>query len=811
MTEKIFISYRTLDALAVAANLHRDLADRFGVDCVFRDADGTKGGAHWQSTLQQKAQDCLVMLVLIGPRWSEPSGEDEASAAGPGYWVSREIALALSHQRLIIPVLLDGTRMPSHSVLEPCGLQALASRQARNLRSNDYGYDLERIVSEIAEIVPRRPVRNAQPATAKTGGLVRHGSVPVVPPYYAARDREMSALERALAPNTWPVAPVAIVGIGGVGKTLIAASYFRSQETANRYGVMAWIDARLDIDHQLVELAQALRLPRRASTAETLTSLFAWLRVAQAPWLLVLDNATDPTGLEALLGIGGHGHVVLTSKYRYWDDYAHVMAIEPLPATDAASLLRRVARRPSDPDAERLGEYLGGLPLALGLAGTRCRENAHSFRAYLAQLQRDGGPSGHRADQEIARRLDAVLSDSLSLACGRAPSADVALRLMSYLDWRSVDRAWLTGGLAGTELADELDAVLSALNAYQLATLTEDSVAITHGIIASSARDRLDPTNGTACDDLLVVLLGSALPAKPSADLRSVRLAANTLHHAVVFMSTMGRPCPENLVEVLFRVCNQLREQRDHDRYLALARGILCNVESRRAPDDMQMLMALSHVAIALWLGGRNEEALPRFERVARDRSRILGADHPESLLARANLAVSYREANRVDEAVVVMEEVVADRRRVQEADHPRLMTARGQLGVIYRAAGRGADALTVFTELATDRQRVLGADHPDTISARYEMALAYRQVGNHAKALVILQHVAQDRERVLGPDHPHVFSARHELALCWLQTGRTADAFALLKGVVADRTRVLGPDHADTRTARQSLEAAGG
>ena len=114
----IFISYRISDALDLVAALDRELTREFGSDAVFRDSSRLQGGQGWPEALERNAKSRRVMLVVIGPTWQTVAGTDEGwkgipRLLNPDDWVRKEVTLALDAGNVVIPVLLNGTAMPS--------------------------------------------------------------------------------------------------------------------------------------------------------------------------------------------------------------------------------------------------------------------------------------------------------------------------------------------------------------------------------------------------------------------------------------------------------------------------------------------------------------------------------------------------------------------------------------------------------------------------------------------------------------------------------------------------------------------------
>ena len=112
--------------------------------------------------------------------------------------------------------------------------------------------------------------------------------------------------------------------------------------------------------------------------------------VKHEPWLLVIDNADDPqilggpdpgTGVAEGRGwlrpiLPSSGSVLVTSRDGNavsWGPWCVRHRLTVLPAEEAADVLADYAghlpRLGSDTDASALAERLGGLPLALRIAG----------------------------------------------------------------------------------------------------------------------------------------------------------------------------------------------------------------------------------------------------------------------------------------------------------------------------------------------------------------------------------------------------------------------------------------------------------
>ena len=134
----VFLSYRRADAPYAAGRLADRLGERFA---LFMDID-IAPGLHFGHALTEAVSSCDVMLVLIGQSWLNAMGDDgRRRLEDPRDWVVQEIEAALARDVTVIPVLVDGARMPTPTELPPA-LESLGFRQAISLRHESFATDI---------------------------------------------------------------------------------------------------------------------------------------------------------------------------------------------------------------------------------------------------------------------------------------------------------------------------------------------------------------------------------------------------------------------------------------------------------------------------------------------------------------------------------------------------------------------------------------------------------------------------------------------------------------------------------------------
>jgi TIR domain len=145
MAQRIFISYRRDDSRGYAGRLQGDLSRRYSEEHVFRDVE-IPPGADFGEYITGLVDRCNVVLAIIGPRWLDARDrEGERRIDDPQDWVRLEIERALARDGVeVIPVLVDGARLPPREELPP-SLLGLRRRNAFELSDSRWDYDLDQL------------------------------------------------------------------------------------------------------------------------------------------------------------------------------------------------------------------------------------------------------------------------------------------------------------------------------------------------------------------------------------------------------------------------------------------------------------------------------------------------------------------------------------------------------------------------------------------------------------------------------------------------------------------------------------------
>jgi hypothetical protein len=153
---RIYISYRRTDTAAYAGRLFDHLSRHFGRGAVFMDIQGgITFGQDFTQAIDAALNTCDVALVLIGKHWATSTGpNDNLRLDDPNDWVRVETAAVLRRKILVIPVLVDGARLPDPASL-PEELRPLCRRSVCEVTDPRWSYDVGELIKDIEKIAPQ--------------------------------------------------------------------------------------------------------------------------------------------------------------------------------------------------------------------------------------------------------------------------------------------------------------------------------------------------------------------------------------------------------------------------------------------------------------------------------------------------------------------------------------------------------------------------------------------------------------------------------------------------------------------------------
>ncbi len=158
MPDQIFISYRRDDAAYVTGHINDRLREEFGDESIFTDVDRIDLGVDFRTTLDQMVSECQILLAVIGEHWLTVRNRDGGlRLQDPADFVRIEIESALQRNIPVIPLLVEGTKMPPKDDL-PDSIQDFAFRNGTKIRpAPDFHTDIDRLIHSLRKHVQALP------------------------------------------------------------------------------------------------------------------------------------------------------------------------------------------------------------------------------------------------------------------------------------------------------------------------------------------------------------------------------------------------------------------------------------------------------------------------------------------------------------------------------------------------------------------------------------------------------------------------------------------------------------------------------
>ena len=648
---------------------------------------------------------------------------------------------------------------------------------------------------------------------------------------------------------------VVLTGSGGMGKSTVARQLVRQMPVPapGEDEALVWEVSAADLPSLiggLITIAADLGASESDLQAISIPTPFGpdrfWNLLEQRPegWLLIIDNADQLELLAAPAAPGSknvprlhdgtgwvratrRGLLLVTSRQReirrpeslrsksnrnvIWPDDAIFYEVGPLEDDEAADVLLDWAPMAGDrKQAEKLGHRLGGLPLALRLAGQYLSYVSNSsFTAYLEAL----------SDPEMIERIDLAAPPGAeremvmftwelslnALADDGIPQARAMLRLVSCY----ASAAPIPLGLFTSELFTPLLRSFS----NPPSSLVEASIRIDQGLQGLYRLGLIDPatlpgdeargTSGRPEDTRLMLDNKNALVVHPViADTnRAYLLKSPSVQDSLLIYRTA--------VNLLANVIDGIEDDRPTDwpnfrlftphlQALLELQALLTNSAGKLNDDTLDILIRVAgHTAMA-YGQMRSPEFGLELVRLALSHT-LQPAEDPTAaiLIARQQLAHLLGQVRRPGEAATIYSDVLKVQRRFWPDDDPAVMATRRNLAGAMGTQGRSDEAQAALEDLLADEQRVFGEDDPNTLITRLQLAiLMCARDRDWQQAEGTLRNLLADMQRVLVPDDRSILVTRYNLAQVILLKGRRTDAESLLGDLLADERRVLGEDH---------------
>jgi tetratricopeptide (TPR) repeat protein len=692
-----------------------------------------------------------------------------ASPDAGGVWEAITAADPVGASRRLIPVrVADVTVGPPFSDRTIVDLTRRDETQATDELLRALGYPAKLTVQPRAtQVRPPRYPRTTPPVWR----------VPTRNAVFTGRTEVLEQLhDRLVGTSMAVVAPMALHGLGGVGKTQVALEY--AHRYMADYDLVWWIPSEQDelINPVLAPMAQTLGVRSRDSIPETAQAVREALRLGRPydRWLLIFDNADNPDEVKDFFP-GGPGHVIVTTRNPAWSRVAEPLEIDVFSRDESLDLLRRRVPGLSEGDATRVADALGDLPLAVEQAGAWLAETGMPAAEYVDRLESQLTVALNLAQvSDYPSTVAATWRLSFDRLREQSPGAARLLELCAYFSPDPISLTLLYSG----EMIESLLPFDDRLKERSvLAVLIRD---LTRFSLAKIDRG----SNSIEVHRLVQAVVRAQMP---TSEYRQE--AMHEVHRILVGARPRqgGTDDPENWprYDIIWP-------------HLSGSEAANCDYEETRR-------LLIDRVRY-LWKRGEYEEALESGSDFEAQWRRKIGPNHRQTLHLRFQIANVLRSQGRYSEAYETDKEILEQQQRSLGSGHPHVLQTAGSLAADLRALGKFREALAMDEETYTELRNTVGQDEPNTLSAANNLAVDLRLVGDFSRAREIDAETLADRQRVLNPDHPYTLHSAAMLGRDMRELGEYTDSIELTRATLERYNAVLGEDLVDTLRTAKSL-----
>ncbi len=833
MPYNVFISYahkdrRFRDEMAAhLSNLRNQnlINDWFDGDII--------AGTEWEQQILEHLQTSQIILLLIS-----------VDFLASKFCYSTELKLAIArhdaNQARVIPIILrpvDWKDAPFAKLLPlPTDGKPVSKWPTHDDAFANVAKGIRRVIEDWKGGSSQSPpVEPLQVAGTKSMGR-EQGPIWNIPfrrnPFFTGREstfrliNKMLHLEHGSALSQ----PLAITGLGGIGKTQIAVEY--SYRYQDEYHFVLWVQANTHeiLTSGFLAIAVLLNLPVKDAQDQGMVvqAVKHWLE-EHDKWLLIFDNVDDLSLIDVFLPIRHTGHILFTTRSHIMSGRAHRVEVEEMNTEEGTLFLLRRAgliapnisltsvTEAVHTSAITIVRYLDGFPLALDQAGAYIEEIGCDLSRYLDLYQTRRKELHARRSKRLTDHPEPITS-TLSLSFQNVeranPAAAELLRFFAFLHPDTIPEEIITEGALDANSILQLvasdpikfdEAIVELLN-YSLVRRHPETRSLSmHRLVQAVLQDEMDQTSQKYWAEQAIRAINHLFPLSETT---TWPLCQRYLPHAMLCEGYIKHwdIASVTAAELLYYTASYLQDRAQYREAEPLYQHSLEIFKQVQGHDHPDTALAINSLANLYREQGKLEQVEPLYQRALAIYEQAFGIDHPDTADSLNNLGLLYHDQGKYEQAESLYQRALAIYEQALGIDHPDTADSLNNLGLLYYDQGKYEQAEPLYLRALAIRERTLGTDHPTTAMTLNNLANLYIDQDKYEQAEPLFQRSLMIMEKVQGHDHPDTAMVLNNFANLYREQGKLEQAEPLYLRALAIYEQVLGDHHLSTAMTLNNL-----
>jgi tetratricopeptide (TPR) repeat protein len=551
----------------------------------------------------------------------------------------------------------------------------------------------------------------------------------------------------------------ALQGLGGLGKTQLAVEYaYRFKDTYPN-GVI-WVNADQNIDTQLTELAvKANWIDPEAEHKFKLAVAQQRLRT-YSDCLIIFDHLEDLEAIKDYLpDPQANPHILVTSRKDQPD--FNPVPLDPLDENVSEELLFQEANRQPTGDEEikaarEIALALGGLPLALELAGAFLRHRQVSWQQYrdllnenlrAALLSKLGSFTKYEADFYSTLRINEEILEE-------EPKLRQILDLLTWSGSAPMGISLMCALLGMQSPVELISALGLGTQLRMLQQISDTGSYAIHRLVSEVRRGDIPLAGRETWVNDICQRIGDWFQAlkKQFSDLPRFELE---LDHLRAWQERAVDYAPSHVSRlILLQAYPPYHRGRygEAKRYIVKA---LERFEQNQESDEELKAQLLSNLGVCHGFLGEDKLNLDYAEKALAIRKKLFGENHLSVADSLSNISNIYIRTEDYVRALEYGEKALAIRKKKLGEWNSDVADSLGNLSSIYRELGNYEQAFEYGEKALAIRKKELGEHHPNTAGSLNNLGNIYNKLGNYELALEYSERALAIRLQELGEQHP--------------------------------------------------------